>query len=471
MSDDKPNILIIICDQLTQRAIGAYGSDYGATPNIDALAEDGITFSNSYTACPLCKPSRAAFWTGHYPHQTRVMSNGSQCPNYEIPEDLPKLGMKFKEAGYKRRHYGKTHDHGSLKGFRKAVSLVGKPETHSAWPVNNDSKCDVHTTKRVLRFLKWNRREPYIAVADLHNPHNICGYVGANEGPHEDSPIPTELPELPPNFNIDDMEKRPKPVQYVCCSHRRLSQAAKWNEENYRHYIAAYYHYTSMVDRQIGEIIDALKKRGDYENTLIVFMADHGDGMANHRMVTKQVTLYEETTRIPFIMAGPLVKQKGVVIEDTLVSLLDLFPTLCDVADIPIPEGLEGQSLAPFIRGEDADIDRDYVVSEWFSEWCFTISPGRMIRTSRYKYIRYLEGNGEELYDLENDPYETKTLHDDADYAEVMKEHRALLEKHIEETNDPFYDLPVKADSRWRSHPVGYQNHTGTCAPSADGNK
>jgi choline-sulfatase len=257
------------------------------------------------------------------------------------------------------------------------------------------------------------------------------------------------------------MDRRPVPVQYICCSHNRQSQAAAWNEENYRHYLAAYYHYCRRLDDEVGHILDALEARSDAQDTLVVFVADHGDGMTSHRMVTKQVSLYEETTHVPFLVAGPGI-QPGAC--PALVSHLDLLPTLCDLAGLDAPGDLWGQSLAPLLQ-KPAGEAHPYVVSEWHTEWGFTVSPGRMVRTPRYKYTRYIEDGGEELFDMVADPGETRTLAHDPAYQAVLEEHRAILDQHLAETADPFLSYEWKADPRWRTHPVGYACHCGPAAP------
>lgn len=463
---NPPSILLICADQLAQRAVGAYGDPWARTPNIDSVARTGARFANSYTPCPLCLPARAAYWTGMPCHQTGVLSNGRLLDNPPIPDDWPTLGSLFSESGYECVHFGKTHDAGSLRGFRvEPWGAIKDDSLPLHLGANNDTFQDIHTTGKCVEYLKGEREKPFLMVADMQNPHNICGYVGANRGPHDDLPIPGPLPELPANFEIEDMEKRPLPVQYICCSHNRLGQAANWSRENYRHYLAAYYFYLELVDRQIGEILTALDASGQRDNTLVIFYADHGDGIASHRMVTKQVSFYEEVARVPLVVSGPGVVGDNRLIKQPLVSLLDLLPTLCDYAGVDTPAGAWGRSLCPWLAGRDDGSPHDFIAAEWYSEWGYTISPGRMIRGPRYKYTRYLENDGEELYDLANDPGETRTLVDDPAHAAALAEHRELLGRYSRETDDPFFSLEVKADSRWRSHRSGYVHHHGPAAP------
>ncbi len=467
----RPNILIILADQLSWKALPVYGNEHCPTPNIDRIAARGAAFSQCYTPSPLCMPARPAIWSGRFPHETGIVSNGREFPAPPFPEHLPTMGTLFDEAGYRAVHFGKQHDSGSLRGFeiepQKELPVESSPE----YPLNYDTKQDRWTTTKIVEFLKNHAGPPFLAVADLNNPHNICGWVGENAGEKGNQHNGGPLPPLPDNFKDADFEKRPLPVQYICCSHRRQSQAAPWHETGYRRYLDAYYHYVQRLDGEVGLILDALESRVDAKNTLIVFMADHGDGMAAHQKITKQVSLYDETTRVPLIFSGPGVRDGGRVIGTPLVSSLDLLPTLTDYAGIPCPEGLWGTGLLPWLKGERSGSPHGYVASEWHTEWGFTIEPGRMIRTPRYKYMHYLEQPGEELYDLQNDPGETRTLIDDPARADALEEHRELLRRHVESTADDYFNLPWRADPRWRSHPPGYDNHTGPSAPAAGGVK
>ncbi len=465
--DQKRNILIIIADQLTWKAIPAYGNTYCKTPNIDRIFKKGVAFDKAITPFPLCQPARASFWTSLYPHETGIDSNGRKAFVPTLPDSVPTLGSIFSDDGYDCVHFGKKHDAGALRGFTCEPEESLPVEGTEAWPVNRDTMHDRYTAVKSVEYLEKHGDEPFVMVADFVNPHDICSWIGANKHVHTDVPVDCELPPLPENFDFSDIVNRPKPVQYICCSHNRQSQTAGWTEENFRYYLAAYYHYVSRVDAEIGLVLDALEKRADADNTLIVFMADHGDGMASRGMVTKQVSFYDETTRVPFIFAGPDVAGEARMSKET-VSLLDLVPTLCDYAGLKAPDGARGVSLMPWLKEARADEPHEYVASEWHTEWAYTIEPGRMITNRDYKYVRYVEGDGEEFYDLNADPLETRSLINDPAYAVVLGQFRAMLEKHVEETGDKFFSMEYLADDKWRSHPVGYQNHVGPAAPMMD---
>jgi Arylsulfatase A and related enzymes len=462
IAQQSPNFLIIQCDHLTQRVVGAYGETQGVTPAIDRVAQQGVVFANAYVGCPLSQPSRAALWTGLMPHQTNVRSNTDARVNKPVPENIPTLGSLFVAGGYEAVHFGKTHDMGALRGFTHKEP-VPQPFEDPEFPVNRDSFLDVGTCSDVVDYLTDPPAKPFICIADFQNPHNICGYIGANEGVHTDRPISGELPPLPANFEPEDWSNLPVPIQYICCNHRRMAQASPWNETNYRHYIAAFHHYTRMVDKQIDQVLNALYSTPAGRNTIVVILADHGDGMASHRMVTKQVSFYEEIINVPFIFAGPGIRNMKKPTDKFLTQpTLDLLPTLCELAGIEVPSDKPGISLAPFLQGKKQKKTRPYAVSEWHTEYEEIITPGRMIRSPRYKYTHYLEGNGEELYDLEKDRGERINLAHDPAYARVLQQHRALLDDYIIRTNDDYRSLKVEADSCWREHTPGYPNHKGS---------
>ena len=464
-----PDILLIIADQLAASALPAYGNTRIDTPHIDRIASRAARFTRCYSPCPLCQPVRAAFWTGHFPHETGVLSNGwrtGERAAERIPDDMPTVGTVLSGAGYEAVHFGKTHDSGSLRGFEVEPVRQEHVEAEPGYPLNGDTWQDRYTAARAAEYLRREHERPFLCAVDLNNPHNICGWIGEHADPPEHHPADADLPPLPDNFEVADWRVRPRPVQYQCCAHRRLSQTQRWGERDFQRYVAAYEHYVQRLDDEVGRVLDALEDSGGAENTIVIFTADHGDAMTAHRAVTKHTTFYEETTRVPFMIAMPgSTSGEGRDVQQPLASLLDLLPTLCDAAGTEPPAGLWGESLLPWARGEREDYSREYLASEWHTEWGYTIEPGRMIRSDRYKYTRYLEGDGEELFDLWEDPGEMRTLIDDAANRDVVERHRAMLRQHVETTGDPFFSMEWRADERWRRHEPGYEHHVGESAP------
>lgn len=359
----RKNIIIFLLDQLTWKALPAYGNTFAKTPNIDRLARGSLVFDGCYTACPLCQPSRAAMWTGRYPHETGVLSNGRKWPEYGIPSSMPTLGETFARAGWQTMHFGKTHDGGALRGFVcEAEEETRFPTEEPAFGLNTDSYRDRYTMEAVCRFLEKREDErPLLLITDLVNPHNICGWIGENQGTHTGVPSDWPLPPLPENFAFEDIRNRPAPVQYICCTNNRQAQTQGWTPDNFREYLQAYYYYLSLADRAVGTVLDTLQKKGyTTENTLFLLTADHGDGMAARGQVTKQVSFYEETTRVPLLFKGLGITPGR---REGIASLLDIFPTLCAQAGIAPPEGLRGQNLSDILAG-GAMPERDYVAAE-----------------------------------------------------------------------------------------------------------
>ncbi len=456
----KPNFLLIQIDQLHSRALKAYGGSY-SMPNIDNLFTSGTAFESVSCPFPLCQPSRAALWSGRLPHKTNVLSNGRNWPVDPVSKDYKTLGEVFTENGYKAMHFGKTHDAGALRGFECAKEEEIKIEGSEEFPLNFDTFNDVDATRKALSFFSsYEFDKPLISVVDLINPHNICGYIGA----YQKKKITSDknLPPLPPNFDFDDIENRSKSIQYICCAHNRQAQVSEWDELNFRHYLKAYYYYLSLADEMIGSIINKLKERGQLDNTYILFFSDHGDALTARHSVTKHTALYQETVEVPFAISGPSIEKERVI--KGLVSTLDIPPTLCELANIAIPSSFDGKSLVNNLRtGEE--VDREYVTSQWHTEWGYTVEPCRMIRTKEWKYIHYLEDGKEELFNLKTDPYEKTNVADEAENENILNYHRALFKEYLEKEADPYFSLKAKADSKWRFHKVGYCNHRGIAAP------
>lgn len=430
----KPNILIIVCDQLAQRAVGAYGSAEGWTPNIDSIAARGVVFSNAYTPFPLCIPARASFWTGRYPHETGVVSN---TYDQEVPAAMPALGTVLADAGYECVHYGKRHDCGALKGFRIGELGASPVEATPPWTAYYDSQEDRFTVDQVVEFLGADHSNPFCVVADLNNPHDICLWIGDHAGVHADEPLAGRLPDLPGNFEITDRENLPAAIRENVQFNTRIGETEGWTPDNFRHYLAAYGYYTRLADADVGRILATLHGRHDAEDTLIFLLADHGEGMASHKMVTKGGHFYEEAVRVPFIAGGWGIAAPGRVIEGPPTSLIDLVPTVCDMLGVAAPDGLPGLSLAPALRNEALAPDREYVVSRWADEGKGATAV-RMLRTGRHKYIYYADERVELLYDLDHDPGEMRNLAVLPEYGDILVRHRALLKQYCRDTHDTF---------------------------------
>ena len=354
------------------------------------------------------------------------------------------------------------------------------PRTSPAIKFDYETFLDIDTTEKSVQYLSSRPEGPFLMVSDLQNPHNICAYIGEHSEGYGDFPLERELPPLPENYDFDDIANRPEFIRYLCCAHRRQRQASGWKEDDFRHYLYAYYYYLAMVDKQIGQILEALTESGAADQTMVVFLADHGEGMASHHLVTKYGAFYEETNRVPFFFslpagdnksgtpgscnknAVPLYKKQNRI--GGITSLLDLVPTLLDYAGIPCPAGVEGISLMPQITGAKTRSDRTAAVAEWYDEFRDYTVPGRMICDEEYKYICYLEPDSEELYDMKRDRYEKTNLAGKQEYAPVLERYRSLLKQHLKKSDDPFFSLKTADTAGYRRHPLGFEHHQGLSA-------
>jgi arylsulfatase A-like enzyme len=287
-------------------------------------------------------------------------------------------------------------------------------------------------------FLHRDHEDPFLLVASFDDPHNICEWSRDQMLPWGNvDRVPTEeCPTLPANFHppaFEPAEIRPAIEQnrYV---HGAMVDASPEEWRQYRH---AYYRLVERVDARIERILDELERAGQYDDTLVVFTSDHGDGNGAHQLKEK-TWLYEEQTRVPLIVSPPPAADGdqglGRVDDAHLVSNgLDLLPTLCDYAGVEPPAGLPGASLRPLVDGAEPDWREQLVVQ--------TSGPidGRMLRTDRYKYVVYTHGDHrEQLFDLRADPGEMVDLATDADHADVLADHRERLVEWCIETADMF---------------------------------
>ena len=439
----QPNILVILTDQQTHAAIGAHGNPRLNTPHMDSLVHTGLSFFNSYCAAPVCGPSRGSLLSGRLPHRTGVEVNGPA-----VEPDISTLGQHFRQAGYRPYYAGKLHLGPSpSQGIEEVSGRQGFEFLCDQYPQGIPRQLGTDTdpvwTDHAVDFLRSQGQQdsesdaPFLLVASLHNPHDICYWV--MEWHHiVDIPSDSDLPPLPANF-----QPFPDEPEFVgLCRNRtdygpEMSWTHDWGETEWRRYLYVYDRLTERVDRQIGRILDALEESGLADDTLVVLTSDHGEGVAAHKWVTK-LMLWEEIVRVPFVMRFPGVVPAGRVDSTHLVSGLDLLPTLCEFANIEAPAGIDGQSLRPVIENPNLP-GRNNVVTELQAFMDDETKKGRMIRTVRYKYITFSHGQRPEmLFDLETDPGETKNLAYLASYREVLSEHRQLLRKEVNRTADPF---------------------------------
>lgn len=437
-----PNILFILTDQQSRAAMSAAGNRQLHTPHLDALAAGGVRFEHSYCTSPVCSPARASLLTGLLPHTHGLEVNGQV-----IRPAVTTMGDWFRAAGYNTAYTGKWHlpecyvQGDAMRGFQNLpVALEGD------WWLGSEK--DETVTDQAVAFLSQEHRQPFLLTVSLHNPHDICYWIMEQ---HRDRLAafnrPGPLPTLPANFAIN-----PDESEFMQHCRQRDTYGPEnrwtvtWTEQEWREYLNVYYRLTEHADAQVGRVLATLREQGLEQNTLVVFTSDHGEGMAAHHWVVK-LMLHEEPATVPFLLRWPGRIPAGIHDSRHLVSGADLFPTLCDYAGLPVPDGLHGQSLRPVIE-QPWLAGREFVVTELQTDPKNLAVGGRMLRTTRYKYIAFSEGKHPEmLFDLEQDPGETRDLACHPDLTVELARHRYLLTCWLNESQDHF-ELPTISSTR-----------------------
>ncbi|MFW6189643.1 MAG: sulfatase-like hydrolase/transferase [Planctomycetota bacterium] len=433
MSATKPNIVFVFTDQQSFRMMGCAGNEYLETPAMDSIAAEGVRFDRAYCTNPVCVPSRFSLLTGRYPTAIGQRSNPSRhLP--DIPETITDrgLGHLLREGGYETVYGGKVHLPKGLTPEDLGFEVIAENQRDELADVSAD-------------YLRREHDRPFAMVASFINPHDIC-YMGIRAFPVNDfskllvEKGETEIarleealerppgvseeefwaeycPPLPPNF--EPQENEPEAItELVEGRPFRKMLRQKWSEKDWRLHRWAYCRLTEMVDEQIGRLLDGLRGGPNAENTIVIFSSDHGDHDSSHQMEHKSAP-YEEAARIPMLVSAPG-GRRGAVEQRLVSNGLDLLPTLCDYAGVEVPGELQGLSLRPLVEDREPDYWRDEVLIE--------SSVGFALRTDRYKYLLCDEGeHREQLYDLKEDPWETRNFARDADKWEVVSRMRRRL--------------------------------------------
>ena len=445
-------------DQQHAGMMSCTGNRWLRTPALDRLAASGMRFELAYSPNPVCVPSRTAMMTGLFPSTLGFESN-DDAKSARIPESVLKhtMGKLLREAGYRTVFGGKTH-------WARGLNY----NTCGFDNLTRDDREEL--AESCAEFLREDHKKPFLLVASFINPHDIC-YVEIDStveryelppfAPHakvERAKIAEAVrlaeeakrkgdfdklcPPLVSNHQITRNEPEAIAVRPIRKPPRGPKQAGhvyyymprfvrqEWTEDEWRMHHWIYHRLTEDVDRQIGVVLDALQDTGLGENTIVIFTSDHGDMDGAHKRVHKSY-FYDESARVPFIVAGPGVK-KGVDREHLISASLDLIPTICDFAGVQIPNGLAGTSVKPLALGQPMPTWRKAVFSE--------NGRGRMARTERYKYCQYKRGAPREmLIDMKEDPGEMTNLAGLEKYEEIIAEHRELLRRHVQEHNDTIF--------------------------------
>ncbi len=438
----KFNVLFIAVDDMNND-LGCYGPPLVKSPNIDRLASRGVRFNRAYCQFPLCSPSRSSLLTGLRPDTIRVFDL-----KYHFRQGLPDvvtLPQTFMRNGYyvarvgKLYHYGNPGDIGTSglddrASWSERFNPAGRDKTAlepdimnytpkrglgsaMAFLADKTGKDEEHTDGKVasqtIALLEKHQHEPFFIAAGFYKPH--CPWITPQKY-FELYPLPgISLPKLP----LDTQQAYPRLA---------LASTQPWpycgvTPDQARECKRAYYAAISFVDAQIGRLLDAVDRLGLRDKTIIVFWSDHGYHLGEHGLWFKQ-SCFEQSARVPLIISVPGLKSAGQA-SPRVVELLDLYPTLADLAGLPAPRDLQGVSLRPLLQQPQIQWNRPA-----FTQVQRGTVPGHSVRTEHARYTQWDYGaKGEELYDHDKDPQELRNLATEPSYAPKLSQMKALLKQ------------------------------------------
>ena len=437
----QPNVLIIVSDDLNTH-LGCYGQAVAKTPNIDALAKSGVLFENAYCQFPHCNPARSSFLSGMRPRTTKVTNNEDNL--YRNIPDVMTLPHWFRQHGYATSRCGKIFHLGVPSGdesmddpqgwdfgtpfkderpYPKARASAVKLESKGkksglSWNESTGADDDLVDGNFARTAVDWlehrDASKPFLLAVGFHRPHLplVAPAKYFDLYPFESIQLPTE-----PG---DDEADIPLPARNGAVPGYALTTTPDQRRAAIRGYLAT----VSFMDAQAGRVLDGLKRLGLTDNTIVIFMSDHGWHLGEHGLWHKR-SLFEESARVPFIVCAPGAKGNGKR-STSLIESLDLFPTVCDLTGLPAPTQLQGKSLRPLLNDPSATLH----------EAAFTEARrgknaefwGRSVRIPRWRYTEWNDArDGAELYDHDADPHEFTNLANDPRHAETIKQLKAML--------------------------------------------
>ncbi len=459
---NKPNFVLVIVDQFRADASKREGFALNTTPFLDSLAQKGAWFDKAYCAMPACVPSRTSMITGRFPSATRVNSNMNLQDAY-FTKDLFEV---VKSKGYKTALVGKNHTYLQPKDFDfwKAYSHLGSgdPETpeqknfneylrstnfymyDKAAPFSAELQMPAQIVSTAQNWIDEMLTEQspfflYVSIPEPHNPYQVSE-------PYYSIFPPQSLPSI--DTNKKSLQKKGKP--YLL-----LNELLEMGYGDYEAQIprirSNYYGMMRLIDDQMKELVNHLKKKNALDNTIFIFVSDHGDYVGEYGLIKKGAGMAESLTRIPMIWHGPgIIKDKQP--QDAHVSNVDIMPTICDLINVEIPDGVQGRSLWPLLQGKTYPEEEfsSIVVQQGYGGIRFdnfdeyspytddgTVVKGkqqtdelntwtqsgrlRMLRKEDWKLVFDMQGKGE-LYNLEKDPSSVVNLYDDKSYSSKKQE-------------------------------------------------
>lgn len=458
----KPNIILLFADDQTINTLGCYGNPNIHTPNIDKLAQKGTRFQNALVSQPICWASRTTILTG-------MTARGYRTPgktDYARPETVETLYTDLlRQHNYRTGHIGKWHAH-TPTGFKASdhfdtYTLVSRNPFYKTQPDGTIR----HETELIIDhgidFIKEQPKDQPFALNLWFNAAHAEDYdnrpgIGQFPWPkavdhlYRDTNLPD--PELKAAENFDNLPP------FIKTSVPRERYYWRWNTpEKYQTNIRAYYRMVSGIDQAIGRLLTALEASGQADNTIIIYTADNGYHMGNRGLAGKW-THHEQSLQVPLIIHDPRLPAGSQNKTTSAPALnLDLPTTILDWAGIPIPERYQGRSLTPLLTGTTP---ADWPTETYHEHFAVRhlIPAFEGIRTTRYKYARYLDHDHEFLHDLEKDPLELINLADSPEHQKILTALRKRTDQKITTLGGPL-DPP---DKKFRTSTKAYPTPQGT---------
>lgn len=433
----KPNILFIAVDDLNDWVSPLKGHPQTITPNFDRLAERGTRFTNAHCPAPLCGPSRASIFTGLHPSTSGIYLHINDEKIKKASEEASAstfLTHYFQKNGYRTMGIGKLlhmgagdnlleeyageHDFGPKPAKRMKYTPPAGSNTSTDWgafPELDSEMPDYRKATWIEEKLQGNYEHPFFMAVGFNRPH-VPWFVPQKWF----DLIDIDSVELPPYLK-DDLADAPAISRLIHTMTPTPSTEWMIENDNWKEVVQAYLACVAFVDHQLGRVLDALENSPYAENTIIVLWSDHGYHLGEKNIVAK-MTVYEESTRVPLLFAGPGIPKNASC--SSPVGLIDLYPTLLELAGLTANPQNEGHSLVPLLKNPDADWEHPALT--------FWGRNNTTVRTDQYRYIRYEDGS-EELYDHATDPNEWINLANDP----CQRARCDALGQHIPENQAP----------------------------------
>jgi choline-sulfatase len=438
---DRPHILLVVVDQLSALFLRAHGNQVTKTPTIDRLAEDGVVFENAYCPSPLCAPARAVLMTGALPSRTGVYDNAAEFPAW-----IPTFAHVLRGEGYRTCLVGKMHFVGpdQLHGFEERLTTDvypgdfgwtpdwSRPGERADWWYHDMSSVKEAGVAEVTNQLDYDDEVTFHAVRRLYDYARfegdapLCLCVSFSH-PHDPYVARRRYWDLFSDDEIDPPAAPAKPYERLDPHERRLWHASAMDEveitgDDIRAARHGYYASLAYVDERIGEVLQALAASGLAEETIVIFLSDHGDFVGEHGLFYK-MSFREHAAHVPLVVRAPGRYEARRIREP--ISLADLAPTLADLArpglSAHLPRAVDGRSLVPLLEGAAENPDGT-ALGEYLAEG--VVGPMVMIRRGRWKFI-HTPSDPDQLFDLDADPLELRDLASDQSFEDVVSGFRA----------------------------------------------